>query len=115
MMRSMQKSIEYYTGHFGPYYHKQCRIIEFPRVASFAQAFPGTMPLSESIGFIENYQADKDDIDMVYYVVAHEMGHQYWAHQASGANMQGSEMTTETFAQYSAIMVMEHEYGRADT
>jgi aminopeptidase N len=73
------------------------------------------MPLSESIGFIENYQADKDDIDMVYYVVAHEMGHQYWAHQASGANMQGSEMTTETFAQYSAIMVMEHEYGRADT
>jgi len=112
MMRSMQKSIEYYTEHFGPYYHKQCRIIEFPRVASFAQAFPGTMPYSESIGFIENYQAEKDDIDMVYYVVAHEMGHQYWAHQASGANMQGAEMTTETFAQYSALMVMEHEYGR---
>ncbi len=112
MMRSMQKSIEYYTQHFGPYYHKQCRIIEFPRVASFAQAFPGTMPYSESIGFIENYQAEKDDIDMVYYVVAHEMGHQYWAHQACGANMQGSEMTTETFAQYSALMVMEHEYGR---
>ncbi len=112
MMRSMQKSIEYYTTHFGPYYHKQCRIIEFPRVASFAQAFPGTMPYSESIGFIENYQAEEDDIDMVYYVVAHEMGHQYWAHQACGANMQGSEMTTETFAQYSALMVMEHEYGR---
>lgn len=112
MMRSMQKSLEYYTQHFGPYYHKQCRIIEFPRVASFAQAFPGTMPYSESIGFIENYQAEKDDIDMVYYVVAHEMGHQYWAHQACGANMQGSEMTTETFAQYSALMVMEKEYGR---
>ncbi len=111
MMRSMQKSIEYYTQHFGPYYHKQCRIIEFPRVASFAQAFPGTMPYSESIGFIENYQAEKDDIDMVFYVVAHEMGHQYWAHQASGADMQGAEMTTETFAQYSALMVMEHEYG----
>jgi aminopeptidase N len=26
--------------------------------------------------------------------------------------MQGAEMTTETFAQYSALMVMEHEYGR---
>jgi aminopeptidase N len=81
-------------------------------VASFAQAFPGTMPYSESIGFIENYQAEEDDIDMVYYVVAHEMGHQYWAHQAAGANMQGAEMTTETFAQYSALMVMEKEYGR---
>jgi len=112
MMKSMQKSLEYYTTHFGPYYHKQCRIIEFPRIASFAQAFPGTMPYSESIGFIEDFKPEKDDIDMVYYVVAHEMAHQYWAHQAAGAKMQGAEMTTETFAQYSALMVMEKEYGR---
>jgi ABC-2 type transport system permease protein len=112
MLKSMQKSIEYYTQNFGPYYHKQCRIIEFPRYAEFAQAFPGTMPYSEGIGFIENFQPEKDDIDMVFYVVAHEMGHQYWAHQECGAAMQGAEMTTETFAQYSALMVMEHEYGR---
>ncbi|MCC7245641.1 MAG: hypothetical protein IT269_08190 [Saprospiraceae bacterium] len=112
MLKSMQKSIEYYTENFGPYYHKQCRIIEFPRYASFAQAFPGTMPYSEKIGFIEDFKAEKDDIDMVFYVVAHEMGHQYWAHQECGAAMQGAEMTTETFAQYSALMVMEHEYGR---
>lgn len=30
----------------------------------------------------------------------------------NGAGMQGAEMTTETFAQYSALMVMEKEYGR---
>lgn len=112
MLKSMQKSIEYYTTHFGPYYHKQCRIIEFPRYARFAQAFPGTMPYSEAIGFIEDFREEKDDIDMVFYVVAHEMGHQWWAHQECGAAMQGAEMTTETFAQYSALMVMEHEYGR---
>jgi ABC-2 type transport system permease protein len=112
MLKSMQKSMEYYTQNFGPYYHKQCRIIEFPRYASFAQAFPGTMPYSEGIGFIEDFQEKKDDIDMVFYVVAHEMGHQYWAHQECGAAMQGAEMTTETFAQYSALMVMEKEYGR---
>ena len=112
MLKAMQKSVEYYTTHFGPYYHKQCRIIEFPRYAEFAQAFPGTMPYSEAIGFIEDFQQEKDDIDMVFYVVAHEMGHQWWAHQECGAYMQGSEMTTETFAQYSALMVMEHEYGR---
>jgi len=112
MLKSMQKSIEYYTENFGPYYHKQCRIIEFPRYAQFAQAFPGTMPYSEGIGFIEDFKEEKDDIDNVFYVVAHEMGHQYWAHQECGANMQGAEMTTETFAQYSALMVMEKEYGR---
>ena len=111
MMKSVQKSLDYYTKNFGPYAHKQARIIEFPRVASFAQAFPGTMPYSESIGFIA--KLDKpDDIDMVYYVVAHEMAHQWWAHQVIGANMQGATSLSETLAQYSALMVMEREYGR---
>jgi ABC-2 type transport system permease protein len=113
MLKSMEKSLDYYTTNFGPYYHKQCRIVEFPRYAGFAQAFPGTMPYSESIGFITDLRdVTKDDIDGVFYVVAHEMGHQYWAHQLIGPRMQGSEMMSEGFAQYSALMVMEKEYGK---
>jgi ABC-2 type transport system permease protein len=113
MLKSMQKSLEYYTQNFGPYKHKQCRIVEFPRYQSFAQAFPGTMPYGEGIGFITDLRDVKEkDIDQVFYVVAHEMGHQYWAHQVTGANMQGSEMMSEGFAQYSALMVMEKEYGK---
>lgn len=113
MLKSMEKSLEYYTKNFGPYMHKECRIIEFPRYQSFAQAFPGTMPFSEGIGFIlDQREVTKDDIDQVFYVVAHEMAHQYWAHQLMGANMQGSEMMSEGFAQYSALMVMEKEYGK---
>ncbi len=112
MLNSMKKSLAYYSEHFGPYHHKQARIIEFPRYASFAQAFPGTMPYSESIGFITDLTAE-EDIDMVFYVVAHEMGHQWWAHQVMGAEMQGSTMLSESMAQYSALMVMEQEYGKA--
>ena len=113
MLNSVQKSLQYYTTNFGPYMHKQCRIIEFPRYQSFAQAFPGTMPFSEGIGFIlDQRDVTKDDIDQVFYVTAHEMAHQYWAHQVCGANMQGSEMMSEGFAQYSALMVMEKEYGK---
>jgi len=113
MLKSMAKSLEYYTENFGPYFHKQARIIEFPRYASFAQAFPGTMPYSEGIGFITDLRkVTDDDIDLVYYVVAHEMGHQYWAHQLIGAGMRGSEMLSESFSQYAALMVMEKEYGR---
>ncbi len=111
MLRSIRDSLEYYTENFGPYKHKQARIIEFPRIASFAQAFPGTMPYSEGIGFIADIKED-DDIDMVYYVVAHEMAHQWWAHQVIGSNMQGSTLLSETLAQYSALMVMEKTFGR---
>ena len=111
MMNSLKKSLDYYTRNFGPYYHKQARIIEFPRVGHFAQAYAGTMPYSESVGFIANLN-HPDDIDMVFYVVAHEMGHQWWAHQVIGANMQGATFLSESLAQYSALMVMEKEYGR---
>ena len=113
MLKSMEKSMDYYTKNYGPYYHKQCRIIEFPRYESFAQAFPGTMPYSEEIGFITDLRnVNKDAIDVPFNVVAHEMAHQYWAQQVIGANMQGSEMFSEGFAEYSALMVMEKEYGK---
>ncbi len=112
MLNSMQRSLDYFTANFGPYRQKQARIIEFPRYASFAQAFPGTMPYSEAIGFITDLTAEKD-IDMVFYVVAHETGHQWWAHQVIGAAMQGSTLLSESMAQYSALMVMEKEYGKA--
>lgn len=111
MLNSLHRSLDYYTAHFGPYRQKEARIIEFPRYASFAQAFPGTMPYSESIGFITDL-TKKEDIDMVFYVVAHETGHQWWAHQVIGANMQGATLLSESMAQYSALMVMEKEYGK---
>jgi hypothetical protein len=111
MLKSMRQALEYYSANFGPYPYKEARIIEFPRVARFAQAFPGTMPYSEGVGFIANLK-NPEDIDMVYYIVAHEMGHQWWAHQVLGANMEGATLLSETLAQYSALMIMEKEYGR---
>ncbi len=110
MSEAIGATLRYCNAEFGPYKHKQARIIEFPRVASFAQAFPGTMPYSESIGFIANLEKP-DDIDMVSYVVAHEMGHQWWAHQVIGARMQGATLLSETLAQYTALMIMRHRYG----
>ena len=110
MSASIKAALEYCGNQFGPYKHKQARIIEFPRIASFAQAFPGTMPYSESIGFIAKLDRP-DDIDMVYYVVAHEMAHQWWAHQVIGARMQGATLLSETLAQYTALMIMRREYG----
>ncbi|XZE19241.1 M1 family aminopeptidase [Pirellulaceae bacterium SH449] len=110
MVKGVQDSLSYCSKNFGPYMHKQARIIEFPRVASFAQAFPGTMPYSESIGFIANLKKP-DDIDMVYYIVCHEIAHQWWAHQVIGARMQGATLLSETLAQYTALMIMKKEFG----
>ena len=110
MIESAKKSLDYYSTHFSPYQFRQLRILEFPNYAQFAQAFAGTVPYSESIGFIADLR-DKEKIDYVFYVTAHEIAHQWWAHQVIGANVQGATMLSESLAQYSALMVMEHEYG----
>ncbi|GGG33290.1 M1 family aminopeptidase [Bizionia arctica] len=106
MLDAVERSLAYYTENFGPYFHKQCRIIEFPRYASFAQAFPGTMPYSEAIGFVVNLE-DETENNVVDAVIAHEMGHQWWAHQVIGANMQGGTMMSEAFSEYSSLMTLK--------
>jgi ABC-2 type transport system permease protein len=112
MITATKAGLDYFTANFGPYQHKQFRIIEFPRYQSFAQSFPNTIPFSEGIGFIARVREDdKDDIDYPYYVTAHELAHQWWGHQVAAADVQGGTMLVETLAQYSALMVMKHKYG----
>ncbi len=114
MVKGIKQSLSYFTKNFSPYQHRQVRILEFPRYASFAQSFPNTIPFSESIGFIAKVNdANADEVDYPFYVTAHEVAHQWWAHQVIGANAQGSTLMSETMAQYSALMVMEKEYGQA--
>jgi ABC-type transport system involved in multi-copper enzyme maturation permease subunit len=112
MIEAVKKSLDYFTREFGPYQHRQVRILEFPRYARFAQSFPNTIPFSESIGFIAKLdQEDEEAIDYVFYVTAHEVAHQWWAHQLIGGFVQGATLLSETLSQYSALMVMEKEYG----
>lgn len=110
MLDAMEVSLDYYEANFGEYQFEHARIIEFPGYSSFAQAFAGTVPYSESLGFIAD-NADAENIDYVTYVTAHELGHQYWAHQLISSDQQGGTMLVETMAQYSALMVMKHLYG----
>ncbi|MEM9402800.1 MAG: M1 family aminopeptidase [Pseudomonadota bacterium] len=110
MLDALAFSLDYYREAFGPYQFDHARILEFPGYASFAQAFAGTMPYSESIGFIANF-AGEDEIDYVTLVTAHEAAHQYWAHQLISADMQGGTMLVESMAEYAALMVMRHMFG----
>ena len=113
MLDAMTASLQLFSRSFSPYQFRQARILEFPAYESFAQSFANTIPYSEGIGFIQNHNDARNDeqIDLVTYVTAHEMAHQWWAHQVIGADKQGSTLLSETFAQYSALLVMEKLYG----
>jgi ABC-2 type transport system permease protein len=110
MERAMKASLEIFSERFSPFQFKQMRILEFPAYANFAQAFANTVPFSENLGWL---QANKDPskVDLVTFVTAHEIAHQWWAHQVIGADKQGMTMLSESFAQYSALLVMEKLFG----
>jgi ABC-type transport system involved in multi-copper enzyme maturation permease subunit len=110
MLDALASSLDYYRAHFGPYPFDHARIVEFPGYGYFAQAFAGTIPYSETYGFIANLE-EPGTVDQVTAATAHELAHQYWAHQVSGADMEGSSVLSETLAQYSAMMVMRKNLG----
>lgn len=109
MMQSSKASLAYYEKNYGPYQFKQYRIIEYPRYRQFAESLANTVPFSESIGFIDRVEKP-DDIDFAYFVTAHEFAHQWWGHQLIGGNVEGSNMMSESLAEYSALRVMEKKY-----
>ncbi len=112
MIDATKAALEYCTAQFSPYQHKQVRIIEFPRYQTYAQSFPNTIPYSEAVGFIAKVDpSDEEDVDYPYYITAHEIAHQWWAHQVIGANVQGSTLMSESLAQYTALRVMRKKYG----
>lgn len=109
MMKAMKMSLDYYTENFSPFQYKQLRIFEFPRFSSFAQSFPNMIPFSESIGFIAD--VEDEDINYPFWVTAHEVAHQWWAHQVIGANVEGATVTSEVLCQYASLQVIKNAYG----
>ena len=110
MIEAAKSGLDYYQANYSPFQYKQFRIIEFPRYRQFAQSFPNTSPFTETF-MIQRVLDPKKDIDQTYFVVAHELAHQWWAHQLIGGHVAGSNMMSEALAEYSALRVAQKKYG----
>ncbi|WP_445956983.1 M1 family aminopeptidase [Yeosuana sp.] len=115
MLAGMKASLDYNSENFSPYQHKQLRIVEFPRTGgSFAQSFPNTIPFSEGVGFIADVDdSDEGGVDYPFAITAHEVAHQWWAHQVIGADVLGATMLSESLSEYVALKVLEHQQGKS--
>jgi len=111
MFDAMRQSMETFTETFSPYQYAQLRIMEFP-YASFAQAFAGTVPFSENIGFVQDPgdAEDPERVDFATYVTMHEIGHQWFAHQVIGAYAKGSNLLSEGLTENATMLAYEEHY-----
>ena len=110
MLAGATASLDYHARNIGPYPHKELRILEIPRYHDHARSYPMTIPFSESLGFI-NDMRDREGVDHVFYVTAHEVAHQWWGDQVIAANVEGAGLITETLAEYTALMALRERDG----
>lgn len=111
IVEGVKAALEYNTKYFGPYQHKELRIVEYPRTeGTYATVMGNLMPYSE-LYWIGDVSAD--GIDLPYYVSAHETAHHWWGHQVNPANIRGGKMVTEAMAEYVGLKVLEKRYGKA--
>jgi aminopeptidase N len=116
MIEASKASLEFFSREFGPYQHRQLRILEFPRYAGFAQSFPNTVPYSEDIGFVARVDStDVEDTDLPYFVTAHEIAHQWFPYQRMPADVEGAQMLSESLSEYAALVITERAHGRSFT
>lgn len=108
MMKAARRSLALFTKRFGPYPFGSVRLVEFPRYELFAEAFPGLIPISEGYGFIAKHAPGR--LEEIYRVVAHEIAHQWFAHQVIGGRVEGQFMLTESMAQYGAFLAVDEEF-----
>ena len=111
MIEAMKSSMATFTETYSPYQYAQLRIMEFP-YESFAQAFAGTVPFSENIGFVQDpgHATDPKRLDYATYVTMHEIGHQWFAHQVIGAFAKGSNLLSEGLTENATMLAYEKHY-----
>ena len=110
-LAAYKDGLEYYSTTYGDFQFRQMRLLEFPRYAGFAQSFPNTVPFAESFGWVADF-SKSDDFDYVYFVTAHELAHQWWGHQVAPNKTRGSNLISESLAEYTALILTERAYGR---
>ena len=103
MLAALEGGLAIYEKEFGPYPLPYLRIVEFPAYGDYAQAFAGTIPFSENVGFITDLRNPKS-FDYVTKVTLHELAHQWWGHQVIGGDARGARLMSEGLSEYSATM-----------
>ena len=110
LLRGVRASLEYYSAQFGLYPYPFLQIVEQP--GNFlGMGVDGSGVITGGEGFFLLNPAG-DGFDMIFEVVAHEVGHQWWAMQLKPAWAEGGGVISESLAWYSAMQLVQNEKGK---
>ena len=110
LMLALKDSVALFSQEFSPYPFNVLRIVELPGYQKIAQSFPTTIAFSEDFGFLADLSSS--ELNMPYFITAHEVAHQWWGHMVAAANVEGDGFIHESLAQYFALFALEKKYGK---
>lgn len=119
MVKALDAARRSYGAWYGPYPWENLRVTQFPGLAGYAQGFPGNISFSEGIGYmsrplatgVEDKGEETGELDVAFYIVAHESGHQWWGNIVMPGKGPGGNIISEGLSEFSAIMLVHHELG----
>ncbi len=110
MVRSIEASLDYYTEQFGAYPYRHIRLVEHPGHGIGMHSEATTIDYEEGFSLF-NPKDGPQGLDLPFFVVSHEVAHQWWGAQLTLARTQGAGLLVESLASYSAYKVVEKSYG----
>ncbi|MDX5436881.1 MAG: hypothetical protein LPK03_06775, partial [Pontibacter sp.] len=111
MLRSVKASLAYFTEQFGPYPYGNITVVERAGAGGGATADAGIIYYGEQYALM-NPDDSPDGFDLPYYILAHEVAHQWWGMaRLTPANVEGAGVLIEGLAVYAGMQVLAKNYG----
>jgi len=110
LLRGARASLDYYSAQFGPYPYRFLQIVEQP--GNFlGMGVDGSGVVTSGEGTLLLNPPD-DGFDVLFEVIAHEIGHQWWGMQLKPAWAEGGGVISEGLAWYSTMQLVKNVKGR---
>ncbi len=112
MLEGLKSALDYNTKWFGEYPFDTIRIIEYPFTEGdySATLTANNIPASEIL-FNINMDAMEDKILLPFYVMAHEITHQWFGNRTMPADAEGAKMLTESITEYITLCIYKNYFG----
>ena len=110
LLRGVRASLAYNSAQFGPYPYRFLQIVEQPgNFLGMGVDGSGVVTTGEGTLLLN---PQRDGFDVIFEVVAHEIGHQWWGMQLKPAWAEGGGVISEGLAWYSTMQLVRHVKGQ---
>jgi len=112
MIEGVKHALDFNTKWFGSYPYDAIRVVVFPHTES---GFSGTLTTNNIVAsevlFDIHTEAMADRLNLPFYVMAHELTHEWFGNQLMPAEGAGAKMLTESITEYLTLCMYQNAWG----